>query len=87
MHCGTEIGIPEANRISYVIKRVFPNANITRSCPGVTKNITVYYEGDIVFDRQADGYLSDQTEDYLMDKLKTMVGAGEVQAGKFLATD
>ena len=87
VHCTTQIGIPEAKRAEYVIKRVFPNAHITRKCPGVIKNLLVYEDGDLIFDRQVDGYLNDRSEDYLMDKLKTKVGVGELREGKNLSDD
>ena len=74
IYCGAWGGLPEANYTSSVVKTVFPNAKINQHTPGVTKNLVVKYQNQIIYDKKAgDGAMNEKNAYAFATKLKKLV--------------
>lgn len=57
-----------------MVKTVFPNAKINQHTPGVTRNLVVKYDGNIIYDKQAgDGAMNEKNATAFATKLKKLV--------------
>ena len=77
IYCQAWGGYSEASQAERSIKTVFPNAQVNKTSPGVTRNLEIKYNGEIVYDKNGgDGRLTKNSAIAMINRLKHQTGSG-----------
>ena len=77
IYCQAWGGFSEASQAERSIKTVFPNAQVNKTSPGVTRNLEIKHNGEIVYDKNGgDGKLTKNSAIAMINRLKHQTGSG-----------